>query len=306
MKKVFYFLLFTIVTIFSCDSDDSSSNDDYISPALEYYIHYEINGEEHILDSYSAYRLENGKIQVSGFSLDGKYGISFQFFEEGNYGNINCSYVNSEGIIISTPIGEEKKLDAIFNFELKEFNEQNKIINGNFSGTHIDEFTNELIEIKGDFNLLFVENEMSTVGDIYLNAKMNEQTWNSINQPFFNAANNTSIYHGSNETGHVISISFPTNYENNLFLAEVGTYQFTNEDMNEAYSIMLVKVTENEQEIIQLPIIDEGTLTIDEIIENGTFKRVKGTFSFNTNDNGTVISITEGEFNLNYSYNLPN
>lgn len=293
MKKLNVFRAFALVlfvSLFASCSDDSNSSTDNNPQPVEQHFDYTYDGQAVPVTILQAVRSED-RFAVNATTANGMQSIEIEFNKYGNLGEV-IAITNS-----NWQTGFYYNKSDFFTFTLVEIDEDNKTIEGTFSGKVYDEgfdVTSNFNTVSGSFKVAYTEQQPQVAG-LHFNAKIGGQDWYStqnIQSGGFPSGSNLELLFVSDDK---YELSVITNHDH----TEEGTYTFGNTGaMNSlkfyVYDPALGYPTEG--------VVTNGTLTITDKTVGPQYTLLSGTFSFTATNplTNATIQVTNGSFKTAY------
>ena len=273
------------VSLFVSCSDDSDSSTDNNPNTIEEHFDYTYDGQAVPVTILEAVRSED-RFAVNATTADGMRNIEIEFNKYGDVGEV-LAITGS-----NWQAAYYYNKSNYFTFTLVEIDEENKTIEGTFSGKVYDDeydITSDFNTVSGSFKVAYTE-EAPEVAGLHFDAKINGANWYSTqsNQSF-------DLISGGAELSNVSDDKYELTLVIDTDDVTTGTYAFDN---NSAFNKVNVGIFNEADGYAPVAEINSGTLTITQITPGTTYTLVSGTFSFTATDpaTGQTITVTNGSF----------
>lgn len=286
MKKITQILLasFFLILLTGCSSSDDGGSG--LSTTNSFTV--TIDNVDYTFNTFTAIK-NYDNYEVLG-SNDNQENFYLKFNENGFLDRAN---------FYSTDFSLDIYYNSAFYYPINSFtldnvisDDSNNVIQADFNGLiyedDLDLTSSSLTVNQGSFNLVYTE--VQQAADIYLDAKINGEAYESVK------------YSQSSNGGSDIDLGGFSDGELNLGVkfnpntVQPGTFNFSSSDETNSITIEYVNPYDNTYENLDI----NGTLVIEEVV-SGFPSFVKGTFTATaTNNAGNTYTISDGKYNLAY------
>lgn len=280
--------LVLFVSLFASCSDDNNSSTDNSPNPVEEHFEYNYDGQAVPVTILQAVRSED-RFAVSASTANGLQNIEIEFNKYGNMGEV-LAITNS-----NWQAAYYYNKSNYFTFTLIEIDEENKTIEGTFSGKVYDDeydITSEFNTVSGNFKVAYTD-EPALVTGLHFDAKINGANWYSTQ------SNQSFDLSGGAELSNVSDDKYELTLVINTEDLATGTYAFNNNTEFNKVKVSVFDATEGYPLDAE---INSGTLTITQITPGTSFSVIAGTYSFTATDpaTGQAITVTNGSFKSAY------
>ncbi|KGO90893.1 DUF6252 family protein [Flavobacterium subsaxonicum] len=296
MKKLYALkavVLVLFVSLFaSCSDDDSSSTDNNNNPTpIEQHFDYSYDGQVVPVTILQAVRVED-HFAVSATTADGLKNVEIEFNKHGNL--VEALAING----FDWQAAYYYNKSNYFTFTLIEIDEENKTIEGTFSGKVFDDeydITSDFNTVSGSFKVVYTE-EQPQVAGLHFDAAINGTNW------YGTGSNQSFDLAGKAELSNVSDDKYELTLVINTDEVATGTYVFNNDS---AFNKVKVGIFNPAEGYALDTDINSGTLTITQITPGTLYTIIEGTFSVTATDpaTGQAITVTNGSFKTAYDNN---
>ncbi|MFP9099843.1 DUF6252 family protein [Flavobacterium sp. RHBU_24] len=282
--------LVLFVSLFASCSDNDNSSTDENNNLVEEHFDYTYDGQDVPVTILQAVRSED-RFAVNATTANGQQSIEIEFNKYGDLGEVIA--ITSS----NWQAGFYYNKSEFFTFTLIEIDEENKTIEGTFSGKVYDEeydVTSDFNTVSGNFKVVYTDQEPQVAG-LHFDAKINGQDWYSTQNiqtgGFFSGSDLELLFVSDDK----YELSLITNHD----LTAEGTYSFGNTG---AMNSLKFYVYDPELGYPTEGVVSNGALTISDKTVGPQYTFLSGTFSFTATNplTGATVTVTNGTFKSAY------
>lgn len=296
-----YVVIFCSLLVVSCSSDSGSdSSEEPVSKHSQ--IHYFVNGVEHNFgtDLYCAFKSENTFVINPSTTSSS---IEFSFDDTQRFGYLKIDLNTGTAGLTSNFYTLNGYSSHYFGFHVTSIDEVNHRVKGDFSGYIYSDpldINSEQKFISGDFDVYYYD-IVPYFSGLKHTCKINGADWSKTNKyrtRGVGALNRNVTEHDTSDDEYKLMIKY------DMIGIQVGTFNFT--DSGTTNMIQLAKFDTTTGQYINYNSTGTLNITQKEVISGGSNAfLLKGTYSLtavNPTNSSDVITVTDGDFKLLYSY----